>query len=206
MWLSQGNNLQTSWKSRDPQSEVIRTEYCVGTVPVGCQIKSMTEVPFNSTNVTCGDCQLRHQGAYYVTVRVTNGAGLFTLATTEGVKIDLTPPFLGDVIPVTDFTQCVSNCLLIANVTSFKDEETGVKSCSYAIKNSTHFITNFTKNGLDKVIEANVLQLVAGEKYFITVRCENNVGLVTEKVSTVPVLVDDTPPTKVRKLHVFYYD
>ena len=199
IWLEHGDNLQASWKSSDPESGVTKTEFCVGTVAIGCQIKSMTELPWNSTLVTCDDCQLRHLGTYYVTVRVTNGAGLYTLSTTEEIKVDLTAPLLGDVFPVNDVTQCVSNCLLIANVTYFADEESGVKSCSYAIRNSTHFITNYTNNGLYKTIQAEGLQLVAGNKYYVTLRCENNVGLIAEKMSIGPVLVDDTPPTRVTK-------
>ncbi|XP_068693727.1 uncharacterized protein [Montipora foliosa] len=196
IWLVHGDSLKASWKSRDPESGVFKTEFCVGTVAVGCQLKSMTELPWNSTDLTCDDCPLNHLGAYFLTVRVTNGAGLFTLSSTEEIKVDLTAPLLGDVIPVNEVTQCVSNCLLIANVTSFADDESGVKWCSYAIRNSTHFTTNYTNIGLNKTIEAEGLQLVAGEKYYVTLRCENNVGVVSEKVSTAPILVDDTPPTK----------
>ena len=159
----------------------------------------MTTLPLNTTDITCDDCLLNHQGAYYVTIRVTNGAGLFTLTTTDEIRVDLTAPLIGNVIPVSDVTQCVSNCTLAANVTFFKYEESGVKSCRYAIRNSTHFITDFVNKGLEKTLEAKDLQLVAGERYYVIVKCENNAGLVTEKASIIPVLVDDTPPAKVSK-------
>lgn len=197
MWLTHGNKLRASWKSRDPESDVSKTEFCVGTVSVGCQVKSMTEVPSNSTEITCDDCQLSHRGTYYVTIRQTNGAGLFSVAATDEIKVDLTAPFVGSVIPATDVTSCVTNCTLVANVTFFEDKESGVKSCSYAIRNSSHFIVDFVNNGLDKTVQATGLQLVAGERYYVVVRCENNVGIVTQKASTLPVVVDDTPPTKV---------
>jgi len=131
-----------------------------------------------------------------MTIRLTNGAGLFSVAATDEIKVDLTAPFVGSVIPVTDVTSCVTNCTLVANVTFFEDKESGVKSCSYAIRNSSHFIADFVNNGLDKTVQATGLQLVAGERYYVVVRCENNVGLVTQKASTLPVVVDDTPPTK----------
>lgn len=197
MWLGPGNNLRASWKSRDPESDVSKTEFCVGTVFVGCQVKSMTELPPNATEITCDDCQLSHHGTYFVTIRVTNGAGLFTVATTDEIKVDLTAPSVGNVIPVTDVTSCITNCTLVANVTYSQDKESGVKSCSYAIRNSNHFIGGFVNNGLDKTVKATGLQLVAGQRYYVVVRCENNVGLVTEKASSIPLLVDDTPPTKV---------
>ena len=159
----------------------------------------MTELSSNATNVTCSDCQLNHQGTYYITVRVQNGAGVYTVKTTDEIKVDLTPPIVSKVIPVSDVTSCVTNCTLVSNVTFFEDKESGVKSCSYAIRNSSYLVTGFVNNGLRKTVEATGLQLVAGERYYTVVRCENNVGMVTEQMSTIPVLVDDTPPTKVIK-------
>lgn len=159
----------------------------------------MTELSPNATKVTCNDCQLNHQGTYYITVRVQNGAGVYTVKTTDEIKVDLTPPIVSKVIPFSDVTSCVTNCTLVSNVTLFQDRESGVKSCSYAVRNSSHLVTDFVNNGLRKTVEATGLQLLAGERYYIAVRCENNIGLVTEQVSTIPVLVDDTPPTKVTK-------
>ena len=156
----------------------------------------MTELSSNATKLTCNDCLLNHQGTYYITVRVQNGAGVYTVETTDEIKVDLTPPVVSKVVPVTDITSCITNCTLVINVTFF-DRESGVESCSYAIRNSSHMVTGFLNNGARKTVEATGLQLVAGETYYTVVRCNNNVGLVTEQVSTIPVLVDDTPPTKV---------
>ena len=199
LWLGPGEKLQASWKSNDPESGIIKTEFCVGTVSVGCQVRSMTELFSNATNVTCNDCQLNHQGTYYITVRIQNGAGVYTVKTTDEIKVDLTRPIVSKVIPVTDFTWCVTNCTLVSNVTFFEDKESGVESCSYAIRNSSNLVTDFVNNGLRKTVEATGLQFVAGERYYTVVRCDNNVGLGTEQVSTIPVLVDDTPPTKVTR-------
>ena len=196
-WLGPHDKLAATWSSADTESGVVKTEYCVGTLPVGCQIQSMTELPANATTVTCHDCQLGHLQTYYVSVRVWNGAGLATVATTEGVHVDLTPPFIEDVAMPTKFTACTSNCTLTANVSVLADDESGLKSCSYAVTNSTRLVTLFTDRGLSTSTQIAGVDLVPGEKYWIVVRCENNVGLVTEKVSTAAVLVDNTPPTKV---------
>ena len=130
VWLGPKDSLSASWKSSDPESDVIKTEFCVGTISIGCQIKSMTELPPNATNVSCDDCQLTHLGSYYVTIRVTNGAGSFTVAATNEIKVDLTSPVVGDIVHVTDVTPCVNNCTLIANISSFLDNESGI---SYAV-------------------------------------------------------------------------
>ena len=165
VWLGPKDSLSASWKSSDPESDVIKTEFCVGTISIGCQIKSITELPPNATNVSCDDCQLTHLGSYYVTIRVTNGAGLFTVAATTEIKVDLTSPVVGDIVHVTDVTPCVNNCTLIANISSFLDSESGIKLCRYAIRNSSHLLGDFVNNGLDKTLRAAGRQLETGERY-----------------------------------------
>lgn len=199
LWLGPEAKLHASWKSFDFESGISKTAFCVGTVPNGCQVKSITKIAYNTTEITCNDCKTRHQETYYITVRVQNHAGLFTLATSDEIKVDFTPPSVGEVLPATYVISCVPNCSLISNVTFFQDVESGVKSCSYAIRDSTYLIGDFVDNGFKTAIVATGLSLVEGGRYYTVVRCENNVGLVTERVSSTPVLVDDTPPTKVRK-------
>ena len=199
-WLGPDNKLTVTWSSADTGSGISRTEFCVGTVPVGCQIRPMTELSANATTVTCQDCRLQHQQTYYVSVRVWNGADLATVASTDGVSVDLTPPYVGDVAVETEFSSCTTNCSLTSNITVFTDDESGVKSCGFAIRNSTHFMTSFVDNGLERRTQASGVSLVPGQKYWTVVRCENHVGLVTEQISTAPVFVDNTPPTKVTML------
>ncbi|KAL9987476.1 hypothetical protein ACROYT_G001789 [Oculina patagonica] len=195
LWIGPTSGLRASWKSQDLESGIDKTEFCVGTLPVGCQIKSMTEILPNATNVTCSDCRLSHYGTYYLSIRVTNGAGLFTVIATNETRIDLTAPFLGDIIPQFYVTSCVTNCTVVSNITGVQDDESGIRRCSYAIRNSSEFVTEFIDNGLSMTVQAKGLQLQPGQSYYTVVRCENNVGLATESVSS-PVIVDNTPPSK----------
>ena len=156
----------------------------------------MTEILPNSTDVTCSDCVLSHYGTYYLSVRVTNGAGLFTVIATNGTKVDLTAPFLGDIVPQLSVTSCITNCTLVSNITFVQDDESGIRLCSFAIRNNNDFVTDFIENGLSTTVMARGLNLLPGQSYYTVVRCENNAGLNTEIVSS-PVLVDDTPPSKV---------
>ena len=195
-WIGPADHLYAKWKSQDLESGISKTEYCIGTLPVGCQIKSMTEIAANSTDVKCNDCRLNHYGSYHISIRVTNGAGLVNVTATDETRVDLTSPILGDIEPQFSVTSCVADCTLVANITGVRDEESGVKLCSYAIRNSSAFMTDFVDNGLNSTVETSGLHLVAGESYNIVVRCENNVGLSAERASH-PVYVDDTPPSKV---------
>ena len=196
LWIGPTESLHASWKSSDQESEISRTEFCVGTLPVGCQIKSMTEIPANSTEVTCTDCRLSNDVTYYISIRVTNGAGLFTVIATRGTNVDLTAPILGDIVPQFYVTSCVTNCTLVSNITSVQDDESGIRLCSYAIRNSTDFVIDFVDNGLSMTVEVTGLPLDAGQSYYTVVRCENNVGLTAESMSSA-VIVDDTPPSQV---------
>ncbi|KAL9987448.1 hypothetical protein ACROYT_G001761 [Oculina patagonica] len=195
LWIGPTDDLRASWKSHDLESGIEKTEFCVGTLPVGCQIKSMTEIPPNATDVTCSDCRLSHYGTYYLSIRVTNGAGLFTVIATNETRVDLTAPFLGDIIPQFSVTSCVTKCTLVSNITGVQDDESGVRLCSYAIRKSTNFVTDFIDNGLSTTVQATGLQLQPGQSYYTVVKCENNVGIATEMVSS-PVIVDNTPPSK----------
>lgn len=188
--------MHATWKSLDPESGIRKTEYCVGALPVGCQIKSMTGILPNATEVTCRDCRLKHYGTYYISIRVTNGAGLFTVIATNETRVDLTAPILGEIVPQYYATSCATRCSLVANITGVQDEESGVRSCSYSIRNSSAIVMDFVANGLNATVEATGLQLMAGENYYVVVRCENSVGLTSEKASS-PVMVDNTPPSKV---------
>ena len=156
----------------------------------------MTEILPNATYVACSDCVLSHYGTYYLSIRVTNGADLFTVITTNGTRVDLTAPLLGDIVPQFSVTSCITNCTLVSNITGVQDDESDVRLCSFAIRNSTDFVTDFIENGLSTTLMATGLQLSPGQSYYTVVRCENNAGLYTEIVSS-PVLVDDTPPLKV---------
>ena len=164
----------------------------------------MTEILQNTTNVTCKDCRLSHDGTYYLSIRVTNGAGLFTVIATNETKVDLTAPYLGDIVPQFYFTSCITNCTLVSNITGTQDDESGIRLCSYAIRNSTDFVTDFIDNGLSTTVKAIGLQLHPGESYYTVVRCENNVGLAIESVSSV-VIVDNTPPSKVCLVFFFFF-
>ena len=157
----------------------------------------MTSLPSNSTSVTCQDCVTLHRVTYFVTVRVGNGARLFTLATSAGVKVDLTPPYTGILTPYRRYTACSTNCTLLSLVSGFEDEESGVESCWYAVSNGSTFITTFAKVQQRHIAKASGLNLVHGQRYYMTVKCKNNVGLETKGITSSEVLVDSTPPLKV---------
>ena len=75
----------------DPESDISQYEICLGTTQGECDEIDFRSVGLDTThNFT--ELKLRHQETYYVTVRATNNAGLSTQATSDEIKIDVTPP------------------------------------------------------------------------------------------------------------------
>ncbi|XP_032233414.2 uncharacterized protein LOC5508728 isoform X2 [Nematostella vectensis] len=197
LWIRPGETLSANWKSRDPESGVTRTEYCVGSTPAGCQISRMREILPTAMHVSCNDCNLQEFVSYYVTVRVWNSVGLWTSKTSSSVEVDLTPPIPGTITPSQAAIACISKCTLISTITPFIDHESGIKSCQFAIRDSNNrYITSFKNYLPGGVARAIDLTLVSGQRYYTVVSCVDNAGLVTEAVSEEGTLVDVTPPTK----------
>ncbi len=153
----------------------------------------------NEMNVTCLVCKLEHKQTYFITVRVWNKAGLFNVATSEGVTVDLTAPVEGTVSLNKTYTPCVGRCSLSAEFSGFKDEESGLAGCEFSIKTVNDVIVMpIQPTASENQIEANYLPLQHGQSYKIAVACHNAVGERSLDVFSPPIRIDNTPPEKVR--------
>jgi hypothetical protein len=75
----------------DSESEISNYEICLGRSQGECDEIDYLLVGLNTT-YTFDNLALRHKENYYVTVKVNNMAGLSTRVTSNGIKIDITPP------------------------------------------------------------------------------------------------------------------
>ena len=135
-----------------------------------------------------------------MSIRVWNKAGLFSLATTKGVSVDLTPPTSGVVVFNKAYMPCVERCSLSASFNGFIDEESGIKRCEFSIKSTNGKTVTAPETTSDKndIMAAN-LTLVHGESYKIVLACVNVLGARSTEVESAPVRIDNTPPEKVRQ-------
>lgn len=192
--------LKARWDTYDDESNIDFTEYCVGTTVGECQTQEMRRVAGNQS-ITCFDCKLKHRHTYYLTIRVWNKAGLFNLATTEGITADFTPPVSGQVVLDKFYMPCVAQCSLTATFSAFKDEESGVKNCKFSVKSANGSIVAPVKlTTSEKHAVANNLSLRHDEKYQLAVTCMNILGEQSAEVYSAPVTIDNTPPGKGRVL------
>ena len=162
-----------------------------GSQPLGCQIKDLTDVSKN-TSFTCNGCGLRNGETLYVTVHVTNGAGLSTTSNSKGILLDDSPPTVGDVIDGSDASgRDVETALKEWNIsiswTGAEDRQSGIKDCVWSIEssqNTTLFNFSFTNQityGKSKTYHAfrkyKELKFLKDEIYFNVIRCSNGAGL-----------------------------
>ena len=131
--------LSAHWENIiDKESSIVQSQYCLGTKPLGCQIKPMTSVGRNKS-FTCADCNVLEGTKVYVTVQVTNGAGLCKTRSSDGMLLDVSPPLMGDVIDGSDIPGVDYNVVLEdwnVSMTWFgaEDAESGVQSCTWTIE------------------------------------------------------------------------
>ena len=141
-YFSPKMRLSAHWENiTDPESGIIHSQYCLGTKPLGCQIRPMTSIGRN-ISFTCPDCIVREGTKVYVTVQVTNGAGLCETRSSDGMLLDVSPPLMGDVNDGSHVTGVDYNVVLEdwnVSMTWFgvDDAESGIQSCTWTIQSNS---------------------------------------------------------------------
>ena len=191
-YISPDTALSARWeKIADRESGVMQSQYCVGTKPLGCQIKPMTSIGRN-LSFTCPDCIIKEGMRFYVTVQVTNGAGLSETRHSDRMLLDVSPPLMGDVHDGSHETGMDYNVVLEEwniSMTWFgvEDYESGIRSCKWTIESNSGSI--FHTDGISNnsiYEERNFFSLnrtyknlfvITNETYFNVLTCINRAGL-----------------------------
>ena len=187
-FFSPSMELSAQWENiTDPESGISQSEYCLGTKPLGCQIKPMTTIGTNKS-FTCPECVVHEGERVFVTVRVTNGAGLSETLSSDGMMLDISPPLMGDVthgshITGTDYSVMLENWNVTMSWYGVEDAESGVQSCAWTIENTNGAIwfekkiTNYSIYGESSVFSDNKtykdLNFIRGITYFNVLKCLN---------------------------------
>ncbi|XP_028399030.1 uncharacterized protein LOC114522523 [Dendronephthya gigantea] len=195
--IGPGDYLTGKWNIYDDESDIDFTEFCIGTTKGGCQVADLKRVPSNRMSVTCFECKIKHKHTYFMTIRVWNTAGLFNLAHTEGVTVDLTPPTSGIISIKPNYIPCLGNCSLSATFKGFLDNESGMENCNLRIKaaGGESFIPAHVTGSTNHILASN-LTLRHGEKYKLAFICTNNLGERSREVDSQEVNIDNSPPEK----------
>ncbi|MBI2930505.1 MAG: hypothetical protein HYY16_02545, partial [Planctomycetes bacterium] len=189
--------IAANWSGfSDPESGIASYEWAVGTAPGATDVQAFVSVGA-STSASNSSLTLTSGTTYTVTVRAINGAGLSTTASSDGVRVDDTPPAGGTVNdgPSSDIDWQNYTWQLSSNWTGFTDPESGIFSYEWAIGTSPGAtdIQPFVSVGTVTSGANGSLSLAAGLTYYVTVRATNGSGLVSTRSSD-GVTVDTVSP------------
>ena len=137
-----------------------------------------------------------------MTVRVWNKAGLFNVATSKGVTVDMTAPVGGKLQLNKTFISCTGRCSILVKYRKFEDKESGVGTCEVSFKTIDGVIVMPVQptTKADQ-LEANNLILQHGQSYKMAMACYNTVGERSLDAFSPPIRIDNTPPEKVRRVY-----
>lgn len=173
-------------------------EMCVGREPGTCEVNGFVSLGINLRGTIAG-LSLNHTGRYFVTVRATSKTGYSTTATSNGVRVDSTPPLGGwvrDGQNLMDIDYQSDGTYIYANWDDFLDEEsdiTGYTWCAGIGKGVCDIISETDVGDRTSVGQQILPPLPGGISVFVTVSTLNNAGVSTS-VSSDGFKVDNTGP------------
>lgn len=130
-------SIAAHWNAfEDLESDVIRVTWCAGSSTDACDLVEETQLTSTSTSVRKVLVKpIRNGQRYYITVNATNGAGVLTSLTSDGVTVDETPPTPGTVIDgnVLDIDYMNGEQDVSARWLNFEDFESGIESYQIAL-------------------------------------------------------------------------
>ncbi|MGM0674630.1 MAG: hypothetical protein ACQETQ_08050 [Spirochaetota bacterium] len=203
------NELYAEWGSADHESGIQRYEYAVGTysVPEGGEAVANADdgvptdvVPWTDaggrTAAIIKNLDLEHAHEYVVSVRATNGVGLESVATSQAILVDLTPPQGQEITQlVQEATDGYPNSLRFA-FTYAEEQETELAAHYFGVGTgeTTADLFPWTEASLDFGRIVN-LPFTPNEPIYLLVRAVNVLGL--ESIVTRELtfdFADRTPP------------
>lgn len=130
-------HISAHWRAfEDLESDVIGLTWCAGSIPGACDLVKETQLNPTSTSTRKVLIEpIKNGQRYYVTVNATNGAGVVTSLTSDGVTVDETPPTSGTVIDgnILDVDYLNGEQDVSARWFNFEDLESGIESYEVAL-------------------------------------------------------------------------
>jgi hypothetical protein len=190
----------------DTESGIEKIEYCVGTMPFNCLIKSFTPIHGNWSFI-CMDCKIEAEMTAFATFRVTNGAGLSAIFVSDGVTVDSTPPEIqiiydGRKAEYPDIENTYSNWTPTITWYGARDIESDLRSCQWRIvekeSNTTVYVKTLHKADIAYNIRhteksPDTIKLEPDSSYLNVIQCWNYAGLTSHQFSNGWLVVEQWP-------------
>lgn len=186
------SKLHATWTSQDPETGIVGFEYSVGTTLGGTEFVNWTSVGMD-TSITRTGLTLTSGTTYYVNVRATNGVGLKSIGSSDGLTIDTTAP---PVPTVTDDGAYTSNITQLHVKLACNDPESGVSEYECAVGTTPlgNDVVDWKDCGPGPEVTITGLSLATGVTYYVSARATNGAGLAGGVAASDGIKVDNTPP------------
>ena len=188
-----------SWEAVDDESGVLKSEISVCSA---ININDCLLLNFDVENpkmICIADLEFKEGVKYVTRVRSTNSVGRSSEMLSDGFVVDSTAPSIGEVIhvenpPSEDEGQIFTYSKISVEWSGFLDQESGIRTYYLCVGTQPSMcnVVNFTNVGNSTSYSQSGLLLKQGETYFVTVKAENNAGLISDATSSTGVVVDLT--------------
>ena len=196
---SSTTQLSASWSPfTDSDSNIAEYKICAGRKAGKCDESDFVVVGINLTG-TINGLSLEHNKNYFVTVQATSYSGYVTTVTSNGVRVDSTPPVRGEVRDgktLADIDYQADDTYIFANWDAFHDLESDVIKytwCAGTQKGLCDVAMETSVGDRTSVGQQITPPLPAGIKIFVTVRAFNKAGASTS-ASSDGFEIDNTAP------------
>lgn len=196
---SSTSQLSANWTPfTDANERIADYEMCAGTEPGSCDLRSFVSVGIKLAGTLSG-LSLNHNEIYFITVRATSETGYSTTTTSNGVRVDSTPPVTGvvrDGESLIDIDYQADDTYIYANWDEFQDDEsdvTGYTWCAGTGKNICDIIPTTFVGERTSISQQILSPLPEGIAIYLTASALNNAG-VSSMVSSDGFKVDNTGP------------
>lgn len=204
---SSTSEISANWSPfTDSNGRVTQYEMCVGTEQEKCDVRDFVSVGIALKGSIQG-LSLNHTRRYFVTVRATNEAGYNTMATSNGVMVDSTPPRGGEVRDgrtLMDIDFQAGDTYIYANWDEFQDVESDITKYAWCAgtRKATCDIVPETDVGYRTSVGRQIRpSLATGIAVFVTVSAYNGAGAIT-RLSSDGFKVDSTPPVVYKVINI----
>ncbi|XP_041378093.1 uncharacterized protein LOC121390363 [Gigantopelta aegis] len=169
----------------DPETGIVRYQVAVGNTPGGGQIRPLFDIPLDKHYLTIQDLVLKGERQVFVTVHATNGAGLGTMATSNGVYMSYLSqgdePLSHIAVSDTDgghidvdFQTSTSSLSAMWDVSG---DPCPVDKYEWAIERADGYVVQQFTDAEGRLVGVNDdLQMIGKEQYYIKLRVTNKEG------------------------------
>ncbi|XP_072048763.1 uncharacterized protein [Amphiura filiformis] len=197
-FVNEWSSFEAKWHFIDNESPIIDYTWAIGLVKGGTQLQEFKSVGTNSHAIN-SDLTLTHGSKVVVSVVAKNAVHLQTVAYSDAVVIDLTPPVITFInVETTRALQGMayqSSEQFIVNWEA-SDEESDIENCKWAIGSTAgnNDIRDFaSSNHSVNFIHDLGNNVTHGQRLYLTVTCTNKAGLMATQNSDAITILTRPP-------------